>query len=143
YAVVGVALAAIGAGAGLAATAGSAAIMAAAPPERAGGAAAVQETAFELGGGLGVAILGSVAASAYRADLDVSGAASEAAREGLPAAAEAAVRVGGEAGAQLLLAAQNAFVSGLGVTLGIGAAVMTAGALMAILVLPRRQAPAP
>jgi DHA2 family multidrug resistance protein-like MFS transporter len=39
----------------VASTAGSAAILASAPPERAGGAAAVQETAFELGGALGVA----------------------------------------------------------------------------------------
>lgn len=141
YLVTGTALAAIGAGAGLAATAGSAAIMAAAPVERAGGAAAVQETAFELGGGLGVAILGSVAASAYRANLDVGGADGEIAREGLPAAADAASRLGGEAGTELLLAAQNAFVSGLGVTLAIGAGVMATAALMAVLVLPRRSAP--
>lgn len=143
YAVVGVSLAAVGAGAGLAATAGSAAIMAVAPAERAGGAAAAQETAFELGGALGVAILGSVAAGAYRAGLDLPGALGDAAREGLPAAADAASRLGAQPGADLLLAAQDAFVEGLGLTLGVGAGVMAGAALMALLVLPRRARPAP
>ena len=67
YVPIAVALAAIGFGAGIVATAGSASIMSAAPPERAGGAAAVQETAFELGGALGVAVLGSVFNAAARA----------------------------------------------------------------------------
>ncbi|SMD19130.1 MFS transporter [Kibdelosporangium aridum] len=53
----------LGIGASIAATAGAQAIMTSAPPERAGGAAAIQETSFELGAGLGVAILGSVMAA--------------------------------------------------------------------------------
>nr|WP_042180646.1 MFS transporter [Kibdelosporangium sp. MJ126-NF4]CEL14498.1 multidrug transporter, Dha2 family of MFS superfamily [Kibdelosporangium sp. MJ126-NF4]CTQ88863.1 multidrug transporter, Dha2 family of MFS superfamily [Kibdelosporangium sp. MJ126-NF4] len=53
----------MGIGASIAATAGAQAIMTSVAPERAGGAAAIQETAFELGAGLGVAILGSVMAA--------------------------------------------------------------------------------
>lgn len=139
YPLIAGALAAIGVGAGLAATAGSAAIMAAAPADRAGGAAAIQETAFELGGALGVAILGSVAASAYRAELQVPGAVREVAGEGLPAAAAVAATLSGEAGARVLAAAQQAFESGLAVTLGTSAAVMAAAAVMAMVVLPRRE----
>lgn len=133
------ALAAIGLGAGLAATAGSAAIMSAAPADRAGGAAAIQETAFELGGALGVAILGSVAASAYRAELQLPGDVSELAREGLPAATSVSAGLSREAGARLLAAAQEAFEAGLAVTLGASAAVMAAAAVMALVVLPRRE----
>ncbi len=141
YARIGAALAAIGAGAGLAATAGSAAIMAAAPAERAGGAAAIQETAFELGGALGVAILGSLAASSYRDELRVPETLQQAASEGLPAAAATATQLSGDAGATLLRAAQHAFESGLSVTLSAATAVMAAAAIMALIILPRRETP--
>jgi MFS transporter, DHA2 family, multidrug resistance protein len=140
YVPVAVGLALGGAGGGLAATAGSAAIMAAAPAERAGGAAAVQETAFELGGALGVAVLGSLMAGAYREALPTG--VPDAVREGLPAAAEVARAVGGEAGAGILGAAQAAFVDGLATTMGLAAAVTLAGAAVLAAVLPRR-APAP
>ncbi|MFI9047915.1 MFS transporter [Streptomyces sp. NPDC053427] len=49
-----------GYGAGIVMTLGADAIMGAARPERSGEAAAIQETAFELGAGLGVAVLGTV-----------------------------------------------------------------------------------
>lgn len=131
------ALAVIGAGAGLAATAGSAAIMAAAPPERAGGAAAVQETAFELGGALGVAMLGTLAATIYRSQLGAQENV-PAAAEGLPAAATAAASIGGDAGARLLLAAQGAFERGTTATLVAAAVIMGAVALLSAMVLPGR-----
>src|SRR5205823_9900581 len=41
-------------------------ILATAPPERAGAASALSETANELGGALGIAILGSIGAAVYR-----------------------------------------------------------------------------
>ncbi|GAA2398546.1 MFS transporter [Nonomuraea africana] len=44
-------------------------ILAAVPKERAGAAAALSETAFELGGSLGIAVLGSILAGAYRDNL--------------------------------------------------------------------------
>ncbi|WP_158888847.1 MFS transporter [Amycolatopsis anabasis] len=63
YAVTGTpaVLAGAGLGAGFVMTLGADAIMAAARPERAGEASAIQETSFELGAGLGVAVLGTVA----------------------------------------------------------------------------------
>src|SRR5690606_20076623 len=68
YGTVAAALTLVGAGLGSLAVA-SAVIMAGAPPERSGSAAAMEETTYELGGALGVAVLGSVAAAVYRAGL--------------------------------------------------------------------------
>lgn len=141
YVLVAVSLAAMGAGAGLASTAASAAIMASAPPERAGGAAAVQETAYELGGALGVALLGSLMATRYEdsfvAPAGLPVAAGDAARESLPVAASVAERVGGDAGAGLLEAAQDAFMDGVGVTALASAGAMAAVALAASVLMPR------
>jgi MFS transporter, DHA2 family, multidrug resistance protein len=55
-----------GYGAGIVMTLGADSIMAAADPDRSGEAAAIQETSFELGAGLGVAVLGTVLTAAYR-----------------------------------------------------------------------------
>jgi MFS transporter, DHA2 family, multidrug resistance protein len=44
-------------------------IMATAPPERAGAASGISETASELGGALGIALLGSLATAVYGAAL--------------------------------------------------------------------------
>jgi DHA2 family multidrug resistance protein-like MFS transporter len=129
----------LGLGAGVAATAGTVAIMAAAPPDRAGGASAIQETAFELGGALGVALIGSLASSVYRGELTAVPAA---ARDSLPAAAEVAERVGGTAGAAVLEAASGAFVDGLTAAALAGAAVMAVAAVVAWRVLPRVRAAA-
>jgi DHA2 family multidrug resistance protein-like MFS transporter len=108
----------------------------------------VQETAFELGGALGVAVLGSIMASAYQDALGalpgLPAAAQASAREGLPGAAEVAAGVGGAAGAALLDLARAAFVDGLGVTVLVAAGVMLAGALAAFALMPgRTRAPAP
>ncbi len=147
YAFVAAQFVAIGLGAGVAATAGSAAIMGAAPPERAGGAAAVQETAFELGGALGVAVLGSVMAALYR---DAVGAlpglpddVAAVARDGLTGAAQVADELGGPGGPALLAAASRAFVDGLGTTVLVGAAAMALVALAALLTMPGRSTDLP
>ncbi len=55
----------IGFGIEVALLAASDAIMSAAPESRAGGAAAVEETAYELGAGLGIAVLGTVTTLVY------------------------------------------------------------------------------
>ncbi|MEY9872151.1 DHA2 family multidrug resistance protein-like MFS transporter [Streptacidiphilus sp. MAP12-33] len=55
----------LGAGAGLGVAVTNRAAVDAVPPDRAGAAAAVSETAFEVGGALGVALIGSIADAAY------------------------------------------------------------------------------
>ncbi|MFI7104431.1 MFS transporter [Streptomyces sp. NPDC050161] len=55
-----------GYGAGIVMTLGADSVMGAAAPERSGEAAAIQETSFELGAGLGVAVLGTALTAVYR-----------------------------------------------------------------------------
>ena len=64
-----VSLALIGGGHGIAMMSASDAIMSAAPPERAGGAAAIESIAFEFGTGFGIAILGSFTTYVFLRDL--------------------------------------------------------------------------
>jgi MFS transporter, DHA2 family, multidrug resistance protein len=109
-----------------------------APPRRAGAAAAIGQTGFELGGALGIAVLGSIATAVYRgrmADAVAAGVPAElaaAARDSLGGAVDAAVRLPGGLGAGLLDAAQAAFLQGLhaaaaaGVVVVIGLAVVVA-----------------
>jgi MFS transporter, DHA2 family, multidrug resistance protein len=131
----------MGFGASVTVTAGSQAIMGSAPADRAGGAAAVQETSFELGAGLGVALMGSLMGAVYGRSLaDVDGvprSSLETARESLPIAADEAERLGA-AGERLLAEAQSAFFDGLTVTMLAGVAVMLTTALLAFLYLPNR-----
>ena len=55
-------------------------VVGAAPPERAGVAAAISETGSEFGGAMGIAILGSIGTAVYRAGIGGEAAASIPAR---------------------------------------------------------------
>ncbi|WP_240506514.1 MFS transporter [Thermoactinospora rubra] len=104
----------------------SAMIMAGAPPERSGNAAAMEETSYELGGALGVAVLGSVAAAVYRA--------------GLPSHAPAAAResLAGALGGPLAVPARQAFEQSLAVAGVCGAVLMLVTAAVVWRLAPRR-----
>ncbi|MEZ3182033.1 MFS transporter [Streptomyces pimonensis] len=106
-----------------------------APPDRAGGAAAIGETSYQLGAGMGIALLGSVMNAAYAPGLTgipgVSPAASSAASHSLGEAYEVADRLGGPAGTALRHAARHSFVHGLHVTLLVSAGLLLLGAVMA------------
>jgi DHA2 family multidrug resistance protein-like MFS transporter len=91
-----------------------------APPERAGAASAVSETSSELGGALGIAILGSIATAVYRA------AAPAGARDTIGAADPA-----------VLGAARDAFTQGMQVASGIAAAVLVVAAIVVVVMLRR------
>jgi DHA2 family multidrug resistance protein-like MFS transporter len=111
-----------------------------APPEQAGGAAAMGETSYQLGAGIGIALLGSVMNAAYAPGLTgvpgVPARESAAAGHSLGEAYEVAERLGGPAGAALRNAARHAFVHGLHVTLLVSAGLLLLGAVMALR-LPR------
>ncbi|MFE2128523.1 MFS transporter [Streptomyces amritsarensis] len=111
-----------------------------APAETAGGAASIGETSYQLGAGIGIALLGSVMNAAYRPGLasvpGVSAADSAGAANSLGEAYQIASGLGGPAGAALYAAARHSFVHGLHVTLLVSAALLFAGAAMA-LKLPR------
>jgi DHA2 family multidrug resistance protein-like MFS transporter len=116
-------------------------VVGAAPPERAGAASGVSETAAELGGALGLAVLGSVGAAIYRAGIDASfPGAPEAARDTLGGAVAVAGRVPG--GAELLTVAQQSFVAGLQLTSLVAAVIAAVIAVVAGVAL-REPAPSP
>lgn len=124
----------LGAGVGIAETISNDLILSAAPPERAGAASAISETAYEVGSVLGTAILGSILAAAYRFHVVVpAGVSTEqghAAQQTLGGAIDVAKTLPGTQGAQLLQSAKDAFDSGsllvaiAGVVLMLGAAVL-------------------
>jgi DHA2 family multidrug resistance protein-like MFS transporter len=124
-------------------TLGTDLIVSAAPPERAGAAAAISETSSEFGGALGIAVLGSFGTAIYRSVLagaDLAGIPEEARRaaaETLGGAAAAAERLPHALGRELLAAAQQAFVHAFELTAAICAVTAAATAVAAVLLLRR------
>ncbi|MFI9847980.1 DHA2 family efflux MFS transporter permease subunit [Nonomuraea sp. NPDC051941] len=110
-------------------------VLATAPRERAGAAAAVSETAFELGGALGIAILGTVLNTAYQTNLRLPTGlpAADAARESIAGAVSTATTLPPEQADQLMRAAQTAFIEGLHVTALVTAALLAVVAVLALI----------
>jgi DHA2 family multidrug resistance protein-like MFS transporter len=106
------------------------------PRAKAGVGSAVNDTTRQIGGALGVAILGSLLASTYRSSLGAS--ASAAARASVGGALEVARSIGGADGAALAQAAKVAYVDGMSVGVLVGAGVALLGALIALVFLPSR-----
>ncbi len=115
-----------------------------APPERAGSASALSETSSELGGALGIAILGSIGTAVYRgrlADAATTGVAPAtiaAARSTLGGAVEAAETLPAETAAAILVPARDAFTEALQLNAGIGVVLIVAMAVATAIVLSRR-----
>ncbi|CAM5608085.1 MFS transporter [Streptomyces xanthochromogenes] len=139
YPGVAVALGVLGCGVGIATTAASVTLMASAPKEHVSGAAAVEETCYELGAAMGVAILGSIAAALYRAklpELGLDGAATASVRDSVGEAAHVASSLGGPAGALLLERASAAFTAGMTPTFLLAAVLPLAAAGLAWAKIP-------
>ncbi|MET7937654.1 MFS transporter [Streptomyces sp. NPDC005322] len=102
----------------------------------AGGAAAIGETSYQLGAGIGIALLGSVMNAAYEPGVSsVAGVPARAgaeARQSLGAAYEVSDQLGGAAGSALRAAARASFVHGLHVTLVVSAGLLLVGAAAAL-----------
>lgn len=121
------------------------AIMGALPTEQAGVGSAVNDTTREIGGTLGVAIVGSVFASIYGAQvadaltkLGLPASVIEASRESVAAALGIAQTLPGDAAQLASGAASEAFMSGFSGGSLVAAAVAAAGALAAVIFLPAR-----
>lgn len=104
-------LALIGFGLGAAMTAASSAIMLNAPPGQAGMAASVEEVSFELGGAIGVTVLGSIMSAVYTASLHLPAGLNVApiVRDSLDDALLAATRLPAPAGQLLTSLARASF----------------------------------
>jgi EmrB/QacA subfamily drug resistance transporter len=130
----------VGLGLGLVAATASSAALSELSEERAGVGSAVMQALQKTGGPFGTAILGSVLASAYQAQLNLAG---------LPPVAASAVRqslFGGLAVAQqlgsasLLTSVRAAFVDGMDVSLVVAAGIAVVGAVLTLAFLPSKTA---
>jgi Na+/melibiose symporter-like transporter len=144
YGTVLVALVIAGFGMGNAMAPATNSIMGSVPREQAGVAAAVNNTTRPVGGALGIAVLGSILATAYRSSIDastasLSGADADAARDSIGSTIRIANRIGGPEGEALLLAARSSFVDAMGTAVLVGAGVALLGAAVAVTVLPERR----
>jgi EmrB/QacA subfamily drug resistance transporter len=111
----------------------TASVMSAVPEAKAGVGSAMSDVTRQVGGALGVAVIGSIIGSAYAGDmLGAPGGAGES----VGAAHAIAQQVGGAAGRDLADAAGRAFTDALGVGLTAAAAVALAGALLVLIRLP-------
>jgi MFS transporter, DHA2 family, multidrug resistance protein len=113
------------------------------PPERAGVASGISETGAELGGALGIALLGSISVAVYRDELSgtlpdrVSGESAATAQDTLGGAAQAAEDLPAGLGDTLLDGARDAFTQGLRVAALVGVAVAVGTAIAAGILLRR------
>lgn len=130
------------------------AIMGAFPENDLGAGGGVNDTAVELGGALGIAILGSVLSTSYKTELtDTVGTqlpepALHIAQESVGGALAVADEVGRVAGPQaadaLVTVAHHSFTDAVAHTSLVGGIVLAVGTLVVALVLPRRErAPEP
>ncbi|MCX5398820.1 hypothetical protein [Streptomyces sp. NBC_00102] len=128
-----------GYGAGIVMTLGADSIMGAAQPERSGEAAAIQETSFELGAGLGVAVLGSVLGVVYRTSLpplpDLDPVQRAAAGESFSSAENVAAGLPSETARELLRTARQVYDQGFTTVLVIAALGLIATAAAAAVML--------
>ncbi|RPJ42127.1 MAG: MFS transporter, partial [Chloroflexi bacterium] len=113
-------------------------IVGSAPPEKAGAASGISETGAELGGALGLAILGSIGTAIYRSQVasalpaGIPVGAADAALDTLGGAVVVAGQLPESTGLALLDAARAAFVQGLHIAAAISAVLAIGGAIIAI-----------
>jgi MFS family permease len=120
------------------------AVMSVVPRERAGSGSALTNTARQVFGALGVAVLGSILAQVYRGQLNphlaaLPAAARDAAAGSITATQTVAARLG-DAGLRLDSVANGAFVHAMHVTTVISAAITLVGALVVLAWMPGRPA---
>ncbi|MZD04812.1 MFS transporter [Streptomyces sp. SID5785] len=134
YPLLGAVLLVVGVGAGFSFTVTADVILSSVPKEQAGSASAVSETAYELGAALGIALLGSIVTGVYAgftAPPGTPAAVADAAHDSLGGAVEASTALPPGQAHELLTSAQGAFVDGLQVAAGLGAAVLLATSVAA------------
>jgi len=104
-------------------------IVGSAPVERAGAASAISETSSELGGALGIAVLGSIGVAVYRGmmatgiPIGVPAEAAEVAKATLGGALAVAAQLPDQLGAELRGTARDAFAHALQLTAAISAVI--------------------
>jgi EmrB/QacA subfamily drug resistance transporter len=145
YPGIALAVAIMGAGMGLVMAPASTTIMTAVPAHQAGAGSAINDTVREVGGALGVAVVGSLSAATYRSQLGgvlvshhASAVVVRQATSSVAAANIIGQRIGGTAGADLVVAAHTAFVNAMDMGIRVAACVALVSAVVAVFALPRR-----
>lgn len=149
YAVIALSAMIMGAGLGLTTSPATESIMGSLPTEKAGVGSAVNDATREVGGTLGVAVLGSLLTSVYGsrvldglAGLPLPGAARNAATESVGAAfavaEQATAQAGPQAGQLIRDVASSAFVDGFHLGSWVAGGVALLGAIAALIWLPAR-----
>jgi DHA2 family multidrug resistance protein-like MFS transporter len=116
-------------------------IVGSAPIERAGAASAISETSSELGGALGIAVLGSIGAAVYRGAMagavpaGVPRVAAESARSTLGGAMAEAGRLPDAVGGELVSTAREAFLHSMEFSAAICAVIAVATAILVAVML--------
>jgi EmrB/QacA subfamily drug resistance transporter len=126
----------LGVGMGMTMAPATESIMGSLPRAKAGVGSAVNDTTRQIGGALGVAILGSLLASTYASSLGDTVPA--AAKASVGAALDLARGLGGAEGAALAASAKSAYVDGMGVGVLVAAGVALLGSMIALAFLPSR-----
>src|SRR4051794_4210238 len=140
YGYLALCVAVMGAGMGLVVATAGESIMTVLPAEQAGVGSAVNDTMQELGGSLGVAVIGSIVAAAYTngvADGGLPTALAAPASSSLQAA-QATAAAAGPLGAQVQQVAAEAFTSAMTTGFTVAAIVALAGAVLGAIYLPAR-----
>lgn len=135
----------LGTGAGLAIPATIESVMGSLPRQHTGVGSATNGTFMQLGGALGVAVIGSLLATRYQGRMTAAAATYHVPHAVHPAilgsiggALDVAARLGGTLGTLLAHTARSAFVSGTDLGLRTTAVVALAGCLIALAALPAR-----
>ncbi|OUZ12497.1 MFS transporter [Aeromicrobium sp. PE09-221] len=129
-----IAFAIMGIGIGIAETLTNDLILASVPPQKAGAASAISETAYEVGAVLGTAVLGSILTATYRSQLTIPAQLTygekQHAFETLGSTMQYAAKYPNGLGEQLAESAKNAFDLGVQLTSGTAIFVALAAALV-------------
>ncbi len=135
----------LGVGAGLAIPSATASVMGSLPQEHTGVGAATNGTFLQVGGALGVAVVGSLLITRYQdrmgeflSPYPLPHAVREAILGSVGGAQQVAARLAGGQGQALARAARVAFLDGMDLGLTAGACVAAAAAVIALTALPRR-----
>ena len=135
----------LGLGFGLTMAPATESIMGSLPRAQAGAGSAMNSTLLQVGGALGVAVIGSVLSAGYRSSVDavmaghaVPGWVAQIIRSSVGGALEVAHRAGGSMGQALANAADRGFMHGMHMAMGVACGFTILGILVVIAFLPAR-----
>jgi EmrB/QacA subfamily drug resistance transporter len=146
YFLVLVALILLGWGIGFTMSPATSSIMNSLPPNRAGIGSAMNDTTRQLGGALGIAVLGSLMNGTYRVEVNqllgttgISASMMELIRGSVQNANLVAQQLGGNLSTVIVIVSSQAFVDGMREALFIGCIAMLAAAITAWSILPSKE----